>query len=287
MHVLVISLMLSLTLLSSVRASEVTEFKLGLLEAGPDVFAYEISVLRLALEHSEVKTSLTVLPLQREQTRALADLEHGRGSFNVFFTGFSQEREERFLQVDFPITRGLLGHRVFVIRADRQDKLSRLTSLEDMKRNITIGSGIGWPDTEIFEAAGFRVVTSTYANLWGMVSAGRFDAFNRGIHEGFAEIEVRKRDYAELQIDHSVMIVYPFDYMFYLNKYDNKRGEVLRQGLLRAQENGSFMEHFHRHPMIQKMLRQADVPSRRVFTIDNPLMSERHKMVPASFWHRF
>ena len=267
-------------------ASEI-KVRLGLLGAGPDVFAYEVSVLKLALKYCGEPTTLTINQLQMPQERALIELEAGRADFNIFFTGFSANREKRFHQVDVPLTRGLLGHRIFMTTQTFVDDLASIKSLERLREFAVVGSGTGWPDTEIFSSNGFHTVASEYENLWRMLAAGRVNTFNRGIHEAYVEHRQQSVLFQNLVVDPSLMIRYRFDYMFYLRKQDEKLGELIERGLRRAYETGAFMRHFENHPMIRKVLKEANTEERLVFDIENPLMTDRQRRIPDAFWHHF
>ncbi|WP_415717570.1 hypothetical protein [Roseibium sp.] len=271
----------------AVRAEETVKVKLGLLGAGPEVFAYEISVLRLALAHSGQKVALEIVPLTMPQERAFLELEAGRAEFNVFFSGFSAEREARFRQIDIPLSRGLLGHRIFITNNDFAENLASITSLKALQDQAIVGSGIGWPDTDIFEAAGFNVQQEVYENLWRMLSKGRINTFNRGIHEAYVEIGIRKPQYENLEVDPHVMVRYRFDYLFYVRKQDKKLGDLLETGLREAYDSGAFMANFNAHPAIRAVIEDANPRDRMTFEIDNLFMTERQRAIPDSFWHMF
>lgn len=268
-------------------AQEPLTVRLGLVGAGEEVFAYEVSVLKLALEHSGHPADLEINVVNMPQDRAFLELENGRAQFNVFVSGFSADRETRFRQIDVPLTRGLLGHRLFITTPSSLERLARVKTLEDLKSGFVVGSGTGWPDTDIFRAAGFQVETSLYENLWTMTAKERVHVFNRGIHEAFVEIGIRKKQYNNLVVDQSVMVRYPFDYMFYTRSEDEEIAALIERGLLNAYENGAFMTHFLSHPMIRTVLDQARPEERLTFDLENPLLTKRQRAVPSSFWHRF
>lgn len=260
---------------------------LGLLGAGEQVFAYEISVLKLALAHSGRETELVITPLTMPQERAFLELESGRAQFNLFFSGFSQEREARFRQIDIPLSRGLLGHRIFITKERFSDDLANVDDLDALKRFAVVGSGNGWPDTRIFEAAGFTVQRSGYENLWKMLAKERINTFNRGIHEAYVEIGIRKPELENLVVDPHLMVRYRFDYLFYVRKDNEELAELLETGLKRAYESGAFMDNFRSHPMIRTVIDQANPNERLTFDIDNPLMTERQRVIPDRYWHKF
>lgn len=273
-----------LAAVAAVPARAAETLHLALLHGDPRVFAYEIDVFRLALAKSGYDAKLEVIPLKTTQARVLADLEHGRGEAEVFFTGFSRDREEKFLQIDIPLTRGLLGHRVFAIRTADQPRFDAIHTLDQL-RGMRIGSGFDWPDTDIFRANGFTVVTADYYPLWRMLRSDRFDAFNRGLHEAYIEMtEQGDRDGVPLMVAPGLMVSYRFDYFIYVRKQQRRWYEILRHGLEVAYDDGSFVTHFNSHPAIRPVLDLQERGQWRVFPIDNPLLSPRIRAIPERYW---
>ena len=282
-RILFVSFLMLASIAMMTKTTRAETFRLAILHGDVDIFDYEIGVIRMALEYADGDHDLELVLLPRTpQERLLLLMEEG-GEINVFFTGHSRERERKFLQVDFPLTRGLLGNRIFITRPDVLPELRQVQTLNDL-RAFTVGSGTDWPDTSIFKANGFNVVPSTYANLWGMLEKDRFDIFNRGIHEAFIEIAQQRANGRDLVIDQSVQVVYPFDYFLYLNRNDTKRHSILTQGLLRAHENGAFDAYFFDHPMIRRVLRDSQTTKRKRFFIENPSMPERLVNLPSEYW---
>ncbi len=275
---------LSIVLIYPIEKVSAETFRLGLLHGDLEIFDYEISVIRLALEQADGDHELIVVPLPGvTQTRMLKMLEY-RDEINVFFTGYSKEREDNFLQVDVPLTRGLLGHRVFIRKSD----FSPLAGVETISQlqKYRIGSGEGWPDTDIFEAAGFRVIKSTYANLWPMLDKERYDLFNRGLNEAATEIRQQSEKGYEFTVDENLLVTYPFDYFIYLDKSSTRLHRILTSGLKRAYENGSFQKHFFSHANIKAALSQFPLKDMSVLAIDNPFLSDRVRNIPEYYWYR-
>ncbi|HBU99019.1 MAG TPA: hypothetical protein DEF21_14115, partial [Thalassospira lucentensis] len=104
-------------------------FRMAVPKGSEDNFAFQIGAIRLAIANAPGEHQLEVLSVERlTQTRGLTMLRSGE--INVIFAGYNPDFSEEFLQVDFPITRGLQGYRLFVIRADTQASLMRVKSLE-------------------------------------------------------------------------------------------------------------------------------------------------------------
>lgn len=271
------------------------EFKLALLHGNSEVFDYEISVLRLALRNATGKHSLKIVAASDiNQARLLKNLTREESDYNVFFSGFSKQRERDLLQVDFPITRGLLGYRVFAIREDNLGLFANITKLAQFKQQVTIGSGIGWPDTAIFQHHGFDVIQTQYDGLWEMLKANRITAFNRGINEAFIEIDQQNQqddaasliEAPTLVVEPSLLVVYPFDYFFYVSPLHPELHQTIQEGLNKALANGDFKRNFYNHPRIKQALAQLALKNRNVFMLNNPLLSERIQALPQDYWHQ-
>lgn len=265
------------------------DFKLALLKGNSLVFDYEISVLRLALKNAPGEHTLTIIPVNdSNQPRILHSLKNNQDEFNIFFTGFSQQREKELLQVDFPISRGLLGYRIFAIQKDTEALLAGINTIEQLKSQVIIGSGIGWPDTEIFRHNGFRITETSYDGLWKMLKAKRIDAFNRGINEIYIEIDQQnsKDSKKNLMADEHLMVTYPFDYFFYLSPAKPHLHKTLEEGLKIALKNGDFIKNFKQHPKIQYALQHVKMSQRTIFTLSNPLLSSRIQSLPAEYWYQ-
>lgn len=260
--------------------------RLGIEHYDDGLERYEVSLLQLALEHSGEDVVLEIVSLgDTTQDRVLVEFEQGRSDFNVFYSGGAPDREKRFEQIDIPLSRGLLGHRIFVTRKDQLERLAQIKTLDEFRDYAVVGSGFGWPDTDIFRAAGFNVVPAEWLNIWKMLSLGRTNVFNLGLHEAHSEKENFSEIYPNLTVDHNVMVKYRFGFFFYVQKGNHALADLIRRGLDNAYETGAFMHLFENHPRIQKALRHVRETDLAVFEIPNPYLSDRQKAIPDRYWH--
>jgi len=122
----------------------------------------------------------------------------------VIWTASSISKEQHLLPIRFPLRKGLLGWRIFLIRKDDQPRFSNVQSLDDL-RQFSVGQGQGgqgWSDVEILKYNGFDV--STYPDderLFLKLVRGEFDIFSRRIFEAPIEWEQRKDKTPMLHID--------------------------------------------------------------------------------------
>ncbi|MDG4720330.1 MULTISPECIES: hypothetical protein [Thalassospira] len=251
-------------------------------DANEGPFSYQYDVLRLAVEHAEGDHQLIFEDFGDASVSRILDLME-RGNIDVMFAGYTREREQRFAQIYVPLTRGILGYRVFVARPETAEVLESINTIEELKKHC-IGSGVDWLDSDILERNGFCVEKSSYENLWRMLSHGRFDLLNRGLHEVHGERDLVKS--AGLVIDQSVVLAYPMDFFFYVRADDRNRQNILTNGLLNAYDTGAFMRNFYSNIGIARSLRAIKDPNRKVFFVDNPFLSGRVKGIPDQYWEK-
>ena len=261
------------------------DFKITASNLDEDRHSYELGLAQLALSKADGDHTLEIInPGKANQTRLLAELAKGDAPFNLIFSGVNQERYDTLTIVPIPLQRGLLGHRILITNGENAGALKSVETFDDLKK-LTLGSGTGWPDTEILRHAGLNVNAASYQNLFTMTEKGRVQGYARGVAEPFNEVAQRADSHPGLEIDDTVMIVYPFDMFFFVAPGDQERADVLQQGLQRAYDDGSFMEYFNNHPRIQEVFEQAQIDQRVRFDIENPLLPAEIANLPDHLWH--
>ncbi|WP_096086958.1 diguanylate cyclase [Agaribacterium haliotis] len=213
-------------------------------------------------------------------SRQTEELRSGR--LDIIWAGMSEDREEILLPVRVPIFKGIQGHRIFSIRPESQSAFAMVKNLDDLKR-FEAGSGMGWGDTVIIEAAGLpTVTTSKGVNLWPMLDGARFDYFPLAIHEPWSEI--RSRTDLNLTVEKHLLLVYPFAMYFYVNAEDQKLRNILHSGMNAMLDDGSYDRFLFSAPMFKDALIDADVSQRTVIRIPNPFMHPATPVNETKYW---
>lgn len=239
-------------------------------------YIYDYELLRQALEATiashgpyELKQSAVGM----NQARAGDEIAAGTGLVNIFARSTAAEYEQRFLPIRVPIDKGLISYRVFLIRAEMQQKLNAVDTLDKL-RAYSIGSFVTWADTKILRAAGFKVVTGdSYEGLFRMLVDKRFDLFSRSADEAYREYNERRELLPDMRVEQHLLLHFPTTRYFFLQR--SPEGERLaariEEGLNLMIKTGSFDAHFQRYkgPLINR----ARLKARRAFHIDNPYMS--------------
>lgn len=242
---------------------------------------YALSMLSLALAKIETKYRIHIMREEFTQARVNEEVRTG-GALDLLWTTADIETEKALLPIRIPLFKGLLGYRIFIIRKGDQYKFDDITTLDELKR-ITVGQGRVWSDTRILEANGFKVVkTNKYPGLFYMVDGGRFDAFPRGVHEPFAELEQRPQ--LNLVVEKNLMVAYKMPFYFFVSYGNPDLARDIETGLNRAIADGSFDQTFINAPSVQDIIKKANIKQRRVFHLENPTLTKETPLDRKELW---
>ncbi|WP_354624525.1 transporter substrate-binding domain-containing protein [Psychromonas sp. MME2] len=227
-----------------------------------------VDILKLILSKSDPQVTIRQYP-EALPTSRLED-EVKLGNIDVMWAGINNHLDESFMTVRIPILKGLLGHRIFIIRKDQQSKFNNVKTLDDLKK-LNAGQGTQWGDTAILKAASVPVITTLkYPNLFYMLEGGRFDYFPRAIHEPWSEVASRPE--LNLTVEKNIMLVYPFAMYFFVEKNNQALHEKLTQGFEMAIADGSFDELFFSNQQIKDALSKTHFKNRIIIKIPNGAM---------------
>lgn len=248
---------------------------------GKQSFGY--AVLNLALERSGIDYQLRISDKKVNNARIRLLIEQNKLSVSDF--GSSPEYEEQLKAVYFPIDLGLNGWRIFLIHKDKRSIFSNIEHLEQLQ-NYVAGQGMGWSDTEILRHSGLRVVeTAEIDNLFKMANRKRFDYLPLGANEVHHLLSEYKNFSSDLVVDEHLLLIYPFARLFFVNKENVVLHDAIKKGLIRAYEDGSFMDLFNSHPSNQALLQQVGLAQRKVIHIDNPYMTSAVRQIPQEYFY--
>ncbi|MBW8190135.1 diguanylate cyclase [Neiella marina] len=241
---------------------------------------YIIGLLDLALEKSGSGMVMQANPEVWQESRIIQHVE--RGEFDVYWGAASTDNEAKMRAIRIPLTKGLLGYRLFIVKPDQQHRFTDINTLSQLKQ-LSAGQGRFWGDTQVLQHAGIPTETAIkYQSLFHMLEGERFDYFPRAVHEPWAEVEA----YPELNltVESHVLLTYPLAMYFYVNKQDDELAVALEAGLEQAISDGSFDAYFYGHPMIRDSLAKANIDKRTVIRIDNPYLPDTTPLERKELW---
>ncbi len=241
---------------------------------------YSIGLLKLALKKSGKPFKLSIVEKDLAPLRQRKELLEG--SMDVIWNGTNTDLEENALPIRVPIYKGLLGHRILIVHRDNQHMFDGVKTWDDMLAH-TYGQGKSWPDSDIMRANGMTVVPAVkYDSLFYMADGKRFDAFPRGAHEPWSELEAHP-DLA-LTVDKNVVLVYRMPYYLFVNPAKKQLAEDIYTGMMKAVVDGSFDEYFYSNPTVKSVIEKVGLKDRKLFSLTNPALSPLTPLNDARLW---
>lgn len=275
-------LMLALLPCTQLLADETLTYPRHSRDAEPE--RYVIELLQLALDHTPDQYHLQPSDEPMNQARAQSSLEHNKPAIQVMWAMTTEEREQRLLPIRIPIYKGLIGWRINLLRPAEQQRLSHISSLEQLK-TLRFGQRHDWPDTALLRANGLQVVTSpSYAGLFSMLVAGRFDAFPREVVTVWQEQALAEQAGQHLTVDEHLVLHYPTAFYFFTSLQRPDLAAQISQGLEAAIADGSFEALFERHHAAT--LSKANLAQRQVIELHNPQLPTATPFARKELWYQ-
>ena len=241
---------------------------------------YMIGLLKLAASYSP--EPIKFVETSEEISRARLEELVQEGDISVLWTGASAAIDQKLLPIRIPAYKGLMGHRIFIIRQGDQARFDAVQNLNDLQQ-IKMGQGKTWTDTNILAAAGMHMVTALKTDgLFYMLDGGRFDAFPRGVQEPWQELEAFGN--LPLTVEQNLVVKYTMPYYFYFNKSDSQLAKVITEGLEKAIADKSFDDYFYSDPEVKRAIKKANLANRRIFTIANPALGPDTPLERKELW---
>lgn len=214
------------------------------------------------------------------QNRGIRMLQSG--GIDVIALGTNNDRERDLLPVKIDILRGIVGFRILIIRTADQARIAKMDE-QSLRKQVVFGLNSQWADLPVLTANGFSVITSSsYENLFGMLAAGRFDAFPRGLNEAQRELDERKKTYPQLTVEKTKAFFFPYPIYFWVNKNNAVLAERIERGLRLSLADGSFRKLFESYHA--KEIEALKKEKRHIVMIANPALPPGTPQPDTSWW---
>jgi hypothetical protein len=220
--------------------------------------------------------------IMSSQVRKVALVQ--KGEIDVMYAGTTNEMEASLLPIRFPITRGLIGRRVFIINKAFEQDYAKVTSLEDLRQYSGVLS-FGWPEKEILNAVGLKQAEILYHDIFGNLNQGSRYYFSRGILEAYTELLDKQDTMPNLMVEQSILLKYKSAVLFFINPENKLLEKALNTGFEKGYADGSYIEFLYNHPLIKESLYQVELEKRNVIEIPNPFFPSRSLAIPSQYWH--
>ena len=241
---------------------------------------YMQGLLKLALAYSDKHYTFSMTEETYSRPRLMESVKNG--GVTLMWGGTSDQMESDYIPVRIDAYRGLMSHRIMIIREGDQARFDAVKTIDDL-RKIKFGQGRSWQDASIMEKAGLNVVKSTKKpGLFYMLDGSRFDAFPRGANEAWSEIAAFPK--LNLAVEKQLVLVYPLPTYFFVHKGNPEVAKDIENGLEAAIKDGSFDNYFYNSKEVKDALDRADLPNRRAFYIQNPFLPKATPLERKELW---
>lgn len=241
---------------------------------------YMQGLMKLSLKYSGKPYTFITTEETYSRPRLMESVKNG--SVSLMWGGTSEQMENDYIPIRIDAYRGLMSHRVFIIREGDQPRFDQVKTLDDL-RKIKFGQGRSWQDASIMETAGFEVIKSTKKpGLFYMLDGSRFDAFPRGASEAWSEVSAFPN--LKLTVEKELVLVYPLPTYFFVHKGEPELAKDIENGLEAAIKDGAFDTYFFNSKEVKDVLDRANLPNRRAFYIANPYLPKATPLERKELW---
>lgn len=249
--------------------------------SGP-IYDYRWKLLELALAHADGAAAPALQPYAEEVTQNRGMLLLQSGAIDVVALGTNAEREAKMMPVRIDILRGIVGLRLLLIRAADQPRIAAMDEWA-MRDVMVFGLNSQWADLPILRANGFSVTTANdHENLFGMLAAGRFDAFPRGLNEAQRELDAHRARYPQLALEKSKALYFPYPVYFWVRRENGQLARRIERGLRMALADGSFRRLFETYHALE--IASLKRERRQVIMLANPVLPAASAAPDTAWW---
>jgi hypothetical protein len=249
-------------------------------------YQYHWRVLRAALDATRDKYGdyLAEPGIALNERLQLFEMQRPNGRLNIIVRNPTEALERALQPIKVPIDKGLLGYRVFLIRAEDAPRFAGVRTLDDL-RQFSFGQGRDWSDVAIYQASDLKVVTgSSYEGLFGMLALHRFDAFGRGVSEVAGEFKQASQQYPQLLIENELLLYYPLPVYFWFPRTaeGTKHAQRVAEGMAIIVANGTLDRLFNQE--YGAVIKAMNLQNRRLLKIANPNLSADQPFANKAYW---
>ena len=234
---------------------------------------YEREVLEAVLTATEAVYGAWTLKEDKTDYPAAEDeASVFRKGFDIFGTvaGNQKLASEQKILVPLPLMKGLLGHRVLIIRTEDKAKFAAITKADDLQA-LKLGIPATWADAELFRQNGYAVVEKgSFDELFERLLKKEFDYVSFGANEVAGVFAERAASSGKLMIDNSLLVYYPFPLVFYVNPQKPALARRVTAGLQKISANGVLDGIFNRY--YGKALAELNIDKRTRITLENSIL---------------
>ena len=198
----------------------------------------------------------------------------------VTVAGNVKFKDKQKIVIQQPLAKGLLGHRLLIVRNESLPMFKLLQELKDLQ-SLSIGIPATWADAELFRQNGFQVIErGTLADIFIRLQNKEFDFIALGANEIEAVFAGQVPPLKDVSIETSMMIYYPFPLVFYVHADKPALALRIENGLRILMQNGLYESLFRDHH--GDVVKRLNLKKRKIFKLQNGLLPKDMRNISAS-----
>lgn len=171
-----------------------------------------------------------------------------------------------------PLTKGLLGFRLLMVRRESINQFAQISKIEELKK-LCFGVANTWADAQMFRQNDCVVFEDGgFEDMFTNLKSGKCDYITLGANEIEAAFSAQVTEQDNIHIEPTTLIFYPFPLVFYFNANKPELSQRVEQGLQRLQNNGQFEALFHKHH--GNVVERLSLNKRKIFALNNPALPD-------------
>lgn len=232
---------------------------------------YELAVMEqvsktLPGKSWQVLNDITDLPKAEQEGNVL----NGVADVLVTVAGNGKFAGQPKIAIDTPIAKGLLGHRLLIVKKQRLSEFSNITQLADVQR-LRLGIPATWVDAELFRSNGCEVVErGSFDELFERLKRDEFDYVALGANEILDVYQTMIKPEDDLVIHPNLLLYYPFPLVFYVAANQLDLAEHIAEGIETIAHNGELNRCFD--DFYGDAVKQLKLQQRHVIQLHNPFL---------------
>ena len=184
------------------------------------------------------------------------------------------------IKLNSPICKGLLGHRILIVREQDQPTFHHIHS--DQLKSLTAGIPATWADAELFRANGYRVLEQgTLPEILKLLSDKKCDYVSLGANEVKSIYQEHASLLEGLMIEESILLYYPLPLVFYVHPDKVQFAQLLDDKLQDFMLSGEFDSLFNQH--FGNVVSSTGLESRKIINLTNPELTDEFGSFQSQF----
>ena len=188
----------------------------------------------------------------------------------VTVAGNIKFKDKQKLVIPQPLTKGLLGYRLILIRDEFLTKFAQIKESLQLQ-TLSIGIPQTWADADLFRHNRYKVIEGgTIDDLFLLLKKSTFDYLALGVNEIEEIFNHSAVPIGGISIEPSLMLYYPFPLVFYVNSCKPVLAKRIEKGIKVIITNGEHETLFSHHH--GDVVQRLNLRNRKILTLTNPML---------------